>query len=127
MSFFGTGNRSINSTTLGVVSNPTTATLVAEIDLNDTMAHVHVNGEPYQVTWVVGVQTTAAIFQLEQALSTGPGSTAIRDQTVVMVSSGQSAQFVTKHTAQPGDRFRIRVNSSFTGGVAGKIIAEPLV
>jgi hypothetical protein len=53
-------------------------------------------------------------------------STAGRDQTVVMVSSGQSAQFVTKHNVESGDRFRVRVNSSFTGAAAAKIIAEPL-
>lgn len=134
MSFFGTGNRSVNSTGVivstggGYITNPTTATLLAEVDCNDTMAHVNVASEPWQVSWIVGTQTTLATFRLEQALSTGLlMSSAGRDLTVVMVSSGQSAQFVTKHNVLPGDRFRIRVESSFTGGAAGKIVAEPLV
>ena len=128
MSFFATGNRTINSTGVGdVTSNPTTGTLIAEIDCNDTLAHVRSGGEPWQAVWIVGTQTTLATFRLEQTLSTGLGSSAIRDLTLVMVSSGQSAQFVTKHSVEPGDRFRIRVNSSFTGAVAGKIIGEPLL
>lgn len=127
MSFFATGNRSINSTTLGVTSNPTTGTLLAEIDCNSSMATVRRGGEPWQVSWIIGTQTTLATFLLEQTSSTGLDiSTSGRDQTVAMVSSGQSAQFVTKHNVEPGDRFRVRVQSSFTGGAAAKIIAEPL-
>jgi hypothetical protein len=127
MSFFGTGNRTVNSTTLGLTSNPTTATLLAEIDCNSTMATVRRGGEPWQVSWIVGSTGAQVTFQLEQCLSTGLDmSTAGRDQTVVMVSSGQSAEFVTKHNVESGDRFRVRVNSSFTGAAAAKIIAEPL-
>lgn len=126
MSFFGTGNQSINSTQLGVVATPTTATLLAEVDLNDTMGHVRAGGEPYGVTWIVGTQTTLATFLLDHALSTGIGSTALREQTVVEVSSGQSGQFFTKHNVQPGDRFRVRVESTVIAANA-KIIAEPLV
>lgn len=125
MSFFGWGNRSINSTTLGLTSNPTTATIVAE--LVSSALRIPSGGGPYQVTWIVGAQTTLATFQLEQTLSTGLDmSTAGRDQAVVMVSSGQSAQFVTKHNLEEGDRLRVRMNSSLTGAVAAKIIAEPL-
>lgn len=129
MSWFGTGNRTINSTGLGTVtSNPTTGSLIAEIDCNDSLAHVRSGGEPWQVTWIVGTQTTLATFRLEQTLSTGLDmSTAGRDLTIVMASSGQSAQFVTKHNVTPGDRFRVRVESSFTGAVAAKIIAEPMM
>lgn len=132
MSFFGTGNRTINSTGVIVstgglsISNPTTGTLLAEIDCNDTMAHVKSGGEPWQVTWIPGVQTTLATFLLEHVLSTGLGSTAFRDRIMVMVSSGQSAQFITKHNVEPGDRFRVRIDSSFTGVASAKIIAEPL-
>ena len=128
MSFFITVNLSINSAiSTAVISNPSSGTLLAEIDCNDTMSHVRSGGEPWQVTWIVGTQTTLATFRLEHCLSTGLDiSTAGRDITYVMVSSGQSAQFVTKHNVEPGDRFRVRVNSTFTGVVAAKIIAEPL-
>ena len=128
MSFFGWGTKSINSTTLGVTTNPPTSGLLAEIAFNSSMATARAGGIPMQVSWIVGTQTTLATFQLEQALSTGLDmSTAGRDQTIVMVSSGQSAQFVTKHTVEVGDRFRVRLNSSITGGAAAKIIAEPLI
>jgi hypothetical protein len=129
MSFFGTGNRTVNSTGLGdVTSNPTTGTLIAEIDCNSTQATIRRGGEPWQVTWIVGAQTTLATFRLEQTLSTGLDmSTAGRDLTLVMVSSGQSAQYITKHNVEPGDRFRVRVNSSFQGAVVAKIIGEPMV
>ena len=127
MSFFGTGNRTINAGTTAVISNPD-SNVLAEIDCNDTNAHIRSGGEPWQVTWIVGCQTTLAAFRLEQTLSTGPDmSTAGRDLTIVMVSSGQSAQFVTKHNVLPGDRFRIRMNSTITGGVSAKLIAEPLL
>ena len=128
MSFYGFGNKTINSTTLGVTSNPTTSGMLAEIDFNSSMATVKAGGAPVQVTWIVGAQTTLATFALEQVFSTGLDiSTAGRDQIIVMVSSGQSAQFVTSHNVEPGDRFRVRAQSSFTGGGSAKIIAEPMV
>ena len=127
MSFFGWGNRSINSPSTGLVANPTTATLIAELDVNGTNGSVRSGGEPYQVSWILGVATTLATFRCEQCLSTGLGDTAIRDLSVMLVSSGQSAQFITKHNAEAGDRFRVRVASSLTGNVAAKIIAEPLI
>lgn len=126
MSFFGIGNRTINSTQMGVISTPDTATLLAEVDLNDTMAHVRDGGEPYGVTWIVGSNgSTRTTFLLDQALSTGVGTTAIRDQTVAVVSSASGAQFYTKHNVFPGDRFRVRVASTVDAANA-KIIAEPL-
>lgn len=125
MSFFATANPTVESTALGVTSNPSTATLLAEID--STQMPVIRGGQRMGVTWIVGVQSTLCTFLLEQALSTGLDmSTAGRSQTVVEVSSGQSAQFFTKHTVEQGDRFRVRVNSSFTGGANAKIIAEYL-
>ena len=127
MSFFAWGNRSVESTTTGLTSNPTTSALLAEVDLNATNATVPSGGQCWGVTWIIGNGTTNATFLLDHALSTGVASTGIRNQTVVPMSSGASAQFYTKHTAEPGDRFRVRVASTFTGGVAAKIIAEPLI
>ena len=127
MSYFGIGNRTINSTQMGVVATPTTSTLLAEIDFNSTMAVVRSGGEPYGVTWIVGSGSGSTIttFLLDQCLSTGIGSTAIVDQTVVQVSSGASAQYYTKHNMEPGHRLRVRVASTVLAA-NGKIIAEPL-
>ena len=126
MSFFGWGNRSISSPSTGLVPNPTTATLIAEVDLNGSNASIRSGGEAWGVTWIVGTPTTLATFLLDHALSTGTGSTGLRNQTVVEVSSGQSAQYFTKHNVEPGDRFRVRLASSIVSANA-KIIAEPLV
>lgn len=128
MSFFGTGNRTITSTGMtGSTAAMTTATLLAEIDCNSTMATIRAGGEPWQLTWIVGSGTTGVAFLCEQALSTGLDmSTAGRDQFTVFVSSGQSAQYVTKHNVLPGDRFRVRVESTVTGRGSAKIIGEPL-
>ena len=126
MSFFGWGNRGIESTTIGVQSALSTETLLAEVDLNGTNASVLRGGAAWGVTWIVGSPSTVATFLLDHALSTGTGSTGLRNQTVVQVSSGQSAQFYTKHNVEPGDRFRVRLASSIVTANA-KIIAEPLI
>ena len=130
MSYYGVGNRSVNSaegSSFSIITNPTSATLLAEIDLNGTNASVRAGGEAWQVSWICGAQTTMAAFILEHCLSTGLGSTGRRGLVPVTVSSNQSAQFITKHNVEPGDRFRIRVASTFTGNVLCAIIAEPLV
>lgn len=130
--FWAPGNRAVGSTQMGVVSNPTTATLLAEIDFNGTMAGCLSGGQSFQATWILGAQTTLAVFLCEHTLSTGldmstaAASTLTGCQFVVMGSSGQSAQFVTRHKVNPGDRFRVRVNSSFTGGAACYIQAESM-
>lgn len=130
--YWGPGNRAVSSTQLGVVSNPSTATLLAEIDFNSTMETVKAGGQNFRVTWIVGAQTTLATFQLEHSLSTGldmstaAASTLTGCQIIVMGSSGQSAQFVTGHAINPGDRLRVRVASSFTGGAAAYIQAESM-
>ena len=126
MSFFGWSNRAIESTTLGVQVTLSTTSLLAEVDLNGSNATVKAGGEAWGVTWIVGTPSTLAIFLLDHALSTGTGSTGLRNQTVVEVSSGQSGQFYTKHNVEPGDRFRVRLASSIVSANA-KIIAEPLV
>lgn len=127
MSFFGWSNRTIESTTIGVQATPTTATLLAEVDMNGTNATIKDGGEAWGVTWIVGSGAgNLTTFLLDHALSTGVASTGIRNQTVVEVSSGQSGQFYTKHNVEPGDRFRVRIASTVTACNA-KIIAEPLV
>jgi hypothetical protein len=126
MADFGPGNLGIHSTTLGESVNPTTSALLAEID--STALYARAGGTPYQVTWIVGGNSTGLVWALEQCLSTGLAmSTAGRAQTVAYSAIGQSAQFVTRHTVEVGDRLRARLLSTFTGSAAAKIIAEPLV
>ena len=126
MSFFGTDNRPLNSTQQGLVSNPTTGTLLAEVDFNDTMAHINPSTQvtmPVQVQWMIGNQTTQVVFLCDHALSTGLGATGIITQRVLPMSSAQSAQFQSFHDVRQGDRFRIRIETSVTGSVSGSISA----
>ena len=126
MSWFGWGPNSIESTDIGVKTTLSTQSLLAEVDLNGTNASVRAGGQTWGVTWIVGTPTTLATFLLDHATSTATSTSGIRNQTVVEVSSGQSAQFFTKHRASHGDRFRVRLQSSIVSANA-KIIAEPLV
>jgi len=119
------GNRPINSTSL-VATDPTTATLIAEVDSTQLGSTSWPSGKAYQVSWIVGA-STAAIYRLEQCLSTGLGSTAIRDVVLVQVPAGASPQYVTSHYLEPGDRLRVRSNSSFTGSGTAWISAEPMM
>ena len=137
MSFFGWGPNSVESSQLGLVTNPTTATLLAEVDLNSSMVHVKAGGQTFGVTWILSVPTTVATFLCDHALSTGVASTGIRNQIAAPLSSNQTIQLFTKHHVQStqqttaaagqGDRFRVRLASSFTGSAGAKIIVEPLV
>lgn len=110
------GNPPLQSTQ-AASSDPSTSTLIAEIQgLKDAY---------YEVRWAVGA-STGALFRLEHALSSGLGSTGIRDQTMVFTGSNQTSEFIFGYKAETDDRFRVLVNSSFTGSVAGKISAEIL-
>lgn len=132
MSFFGWGNpalRSGDTGSFGLATNPTTATILAEIDFNGTNATILAGGRQFGVTWIVGTLTTNAVFRLEQVQSTAldlAESTVYRDQITVPVSSAASAQYFTKHTIHRGDRLRVRLNSS-TPNAAAWISAEPMV
>lgn len=131
MSFFASGNRTIESTTIGVQTTLSTASLLAEVDVNGTNASLYRGGQVWGVTWIVGAPATGATFLLDHALSTGVASTGIVSQTVVSLSSGQTGQYFTKHTLEnelaglQGHRFRVRLASSVVSAHA-KIIAEPL-
>lgn len=133
MSIFGAGNQSVNSGStgsLGPVSNPSTQTLLAEIDFNGSNASISAGGKVWGVTWIVGAGTTLAVMNLEQSQSTDldmTQSTSYRRSITVQVSSGQSAQFFTKHTIERGDRLRVRMNSTVTGVANASISAEPLI
>lgn len=124
------GNPPLLSTTAPTQSNPSTATLCAELILprvGDTTVP-----DNYEVRFGLG-GSTGALWRLDCAFSSGLGSTALRtnsygvDQRVnVYTGSNQSAEFVLTVRAMPGDRFRATLESSFTGTAAAWIQAEAL-
>ncbi len=123
------GNQPIQSTGSNPVANPSTSTLIAEIDSTQlgTASFAPSQHKNLQVTWLVGADTNAT-WQLEVAGSTsltaGP-STSV-DMLWVKTPSGQSGQYVTTHKVGPKARVRARVNSTFTGSAVASIIAEYL-
>jgi hypothetical protein len=114
------GNAPINSTA-GIITNPSTSTLIAELD--STNLNTIRNNQLVQVTWILGA-STSVIWQLEQASSTDL-STSV-DVTFVQTVSNQSAQFVLTYPISKGDRLRARVTTSILGLATAKISAEPL-
>ena len=127
MASFDVGSVPVFSTGTGVSANPTTATLLAEIDSTQFQTHSPNRTLPYQVTWFIAA-TTLAQLTLEHCLSTGLGSTALRCEIPALVTVNQTGQYITKHAIQPGDRLRVRVEgSTFTGTACVWISAEPLV
>lgn len=122
MSFFTPGSKAIASTA-APASNPSTSALIAEVDSTQLL---DVKQQNVQVSWIVGC-STANTLQLEHCLSTGLGSTAIRDVTYVLVPKDQSGQYMTKHYVTAGDRFRVRTNVALASANAmAKILVEPL-
>ena len=128
MSFREAGNIPINSTggtnADGIETNPTTATMVAELD-STQLGTVFRGGQCWLVTWIVGASTNA-IWMCEQASDTALGSTSIIDRTYIQTPSGQSGQYQMMYRLTSGQRLRCRVTTAFTGFATAKISAEPL-
>lgn len=124
MAYFDWGNTPIVSTGTGLASNPDTATLVAQVD-STQLGAITPGGQNFRVTWIVGASTLAT-WHLEQCLSTGLGSTAVRDDTPVLTPTNQSGQYVVTLKLEPGDRLRARLDAAITGTATAKISAEPL-
>ena len=122
-------NPPIFSTGGGLVTNPSTQTLIAEIDSTQLGSNFFAPDQHrlIQATWLIGADTSAT-WQLEAAQSTaltaGP-STSV-DMVWVKTPTGQSGQYVTVHRIGPNGRLRARVNSTFTGNATATIIAEYL-
>lgn len=127
------GNVPLFSTTATTQTDPSTATLVAQLIVpSPGSTSVPSN---YEVRFLVG-GSTGAVWRLECALSAGLGSTAIRladndssnafQRAVVFTGSNQTSEFVKTYKAYPGDRFRVVPVSSFTGTAAACIQAEAL-
>lgn len=79
----------------------------------------------HQVTWILGCSTNA-VWQIEQALSTGLGSTAVRDVSFIQTPANQSGQYILTYKLENGDRLRARLQTGITGFATAKISAEPM-
>jgi hypothetical protein len=126
MAWYDSGNPPICSTSVAQpVSNPSTATLLAEID-STQLGTAFFSGDQdriYRVTWIVGADTSAVV-QLEAANSTALSASS--NTVFIRTPTGQSGQFVYHLQLHKNDRLRMRVNSTFTGSVTAFIQAEPL-
>lgn len=117
------GNPAFGSTTAYPAANPSSGTLLAEVkNLQDVQ---------YEVRYLVGADTLG-IWRLQQCLSSGLGSTAVVDETVVFTGAGLSAEYVLNYdrlqstSYSTNARFRIMLSTAFTGNYAAKVTAEPL-
>lgn len=133
MAFRVGGNVPLYSTTAATVTDPSTASLVAELIIPVTISTAGAPPSYYEVRYVVGASTGGA-WRLECARSSGLGSTALRvtendssnalQRAIVFTGSNQTAEYVLTHKAYPGDRFRIVPLSSLTATAAGSIQIE---
>jgi len=137
VAFYTFGSVTVASTQ-GVASNPSTSTLIAEIDSTTLADRILQNGgQNCQVTWIPGYASTAGIFwQCEAATSTALNAGVNTDQCPMFSfltagstggSNGQSAQFVTKMRLERGMRLRARLQTAVNAGSAScTILCEPL-
>lgn len=120
--FYSIGDQTVTSTQ-ATVANPTTATLIAEIQ--------GLKSQNYEARVIVGC-STLAVFWLEQAQSSVL-ATALRDganylgRRVLRATTGQSAQYMVRFKAEANDIIRLRVGgSTFTADADCTIQLEPL-
>lgn len=126
MAFFDWGNTPISSTTPQPVTNPSTATLCAEIDSTQlgTKDFETNQTQLMRVSWIISADTNAT-WQLEHCTSTALNA----GVTQIWVKTGTSSpgQFVTTHKLGKNHRLRARIGgSTFTAAVTAFIQAEPL-
>lgn len=126
MAFFGNGNPPICSTQ-GPATNPSTATLVAELDSTQlgTASLVGDRSKIMRVAWVLGADTNCT-WQCEASASTTLNS----GQEIVFIKTptAASGEFVTTHTLKKDYRLRARIGgSTFTASVTAFIQAEELI
>lgn len=124
MSFFLPGAVPYNST-FASVANPSTATLLAELDSsNFQIAATSPVARMYAVYAYLGGSTGGA-WVVESATSTALGATV--DAFNVRTASGQTSQFVFKFRLTAGtDRIRVRHTSTATGSFEAKLSAEEI-
>lgn len=127
MATWAAGNIPIYSTGAGLANNPSTATLVAEVDSTQLGTVDYASGQHglFRVTWILASDTNAT-WQCESATSTALNA----GKEIIWPKTGTSvgAQFVTLNRLGKDDRLRARIGgSTFTAQVSATIIAEALV
>lgn len=110
MSFFVPGAPPVNSTS-GQLTDPSTSVICAELDSSNFLS---TRGGIYSVQMWCGCSTVAE-FWLEHCVSTGLGSSAIAERTIVRVSANQTPQYIKKFKLANNDRIRVRVGVAITG------------
>lgn len=124
MSFFLPGVIPVNST-FASASNPSTATLLAELDsTNFQVSATSALARMYAVYGYLGGSTGGA-WVVESATSTALGASV--DRFFVRTASGQTSQFVFNFRLTAGtDRIRVRHTSTVTGDFEAKLSAQEI-
>ncbi len=122
------GNPPLCSTTAPTQSNPSTATLCAELII-PAQGDTSIFGN-YEVRYFLG-GSTGMLWRLECASGTGLSTTSVRktengasERVNVYTGSNLSAEFVVTWRACYGDRFRATQESTVTATAAAYIQAE---
>ena len=126
MSYFLPGVASVNSISTAAV-DPSTDTILAVVTSTGVSTAGGLSlGYAADVAayFYLGTSTQATEWWVEHCLSTGLGSTAIKDRTVFHTSSGNTHQYVKRYTFAVGDLLRVRIAAAFTGRADAKIQVE---
>lgn len=110
MAFYLPGTPPVNSTGARL-TDPSTSDLLAELDSSNFGS---TRGGIYILSVWAGCSTVADLV-LEQCLSTGLGSSAIREYTYLRVSPNLTPQYLKAFKLEPGDRIRVRPATAITG------------
>ena len=123
MAFFAPYNPPVNST-FAAESNPSTATIIAELESSNFGNNTHQRSDRiYGVNiWVGG--STAATWWIEQATSTALTDTT--DRLTVRTASQQHSQFLKVFKLAANDRIRVRHASTVTGTFEAYLQAQEL-
>ena len=130
MSYYAVGNPAVSSTGAGFVTDPSTATILAELDSTRLGTASFASGQSRDVRITViagGNASTNVQWLVEHTLSTGLGSTAIRNVFGLYTPAGQSGQWVWQWRLEQDSRLRVRLNSSVSGTVSANLQAEALI
>jgi hypothetical protein len=126
MSYFLPGARTVSSTDT-TATNPTTTTIICYVTSTGASTAGGL-GMEYEsdvlVNAYLGTSTQATVWWVDHALSSGLGSTAIKDQTRLVTASGQTSQFQLRYRLAKGDLIRVRVSAAFTGTADAKLKVE---
>lgn len=134
MALYEWGSPPVNSTGAGTVANPSTASLIAEIDstqlqiiTGSSVFEPRGHAVPVRLAATLG-GSTILDWRLEQCLSTGLDmSTAGRVLIPsIFTPTGQSGFYTYTLMVEPGDRIRARLNSSVTGTASAFLQVDPL-